>query len=185
MPKVEKVKPDLSLKLDQLENSGWKVSGKLTFNYRTELRKAGGKWEAGQKGWIFTMNPEAVVETLNKLIVEEEEAKHKERQERGRQLHQAKLRHEEAVKKLLSEKEEFQSQWNDPVVRVEIDRVNKAIFEFRGGHGGMWPLTEESPFCSCGCHVTWYLYNKYEKNVEKAAQNYWMSCPRCGTDYTR
>lgn len=183
MPKAEKIKPDLSLKLDQIETGGWRVTGKMTFNYRTELRTAGGKWEAGQKGWIFQVNPQPVVESLNKLIEEEEAAKHKERQERGKQLYQAKLRHEEAVKKLLSEKEEFQRQWNDPEQRAEINRVNKAVFELRGG--GMWPLTEDNPFCTCGCHVTWYLYNKHEKNVEKAAQSYWMECPRCGTDYTR
>jgi len=182
MPKSKPIR-DLKLLLKQVDGD-WLVTGKKTYNYRQQLKEGGGEWNKELGGWIFPSNPEELVETVNNQIQADEERLHRERQERGRQLSKAKAQLAEKRKRIAAEKEEFKKLLADPSSREEIERVTKEMIA-RKTNGSFWPLNETSTDCFCGIHIFWKLYLLADKDIDKAAASYDMSCPQCGFDFTK
>jgi len=183
MPKAKSI--DELLLSVEAAGEAWLVRGQKTYDYRSELRKGGGIWSKELAAWSFKTNPESLVVTLNGETRAEEEAKHRARQERGRQLSKAKAQKAEWRERKAVEEAEWQRLWTDPVSKAEIDRVTAAMFA-QQPNGSFWPLTLEDPFCySCHVHIPWYLYGKADKDIAKARSSYHMGCPACSNDFTR
>jgi hypothetical protein len=182
MPKAKSI--DELLLSVEAAGEAWLVRGQKTYDYRSELRKGGGIWSKELAAWSFKTNPESLVVTLNGETRAEEEAKHRARQERGRQLSKAKAQMAEWRENKAAADAEWQRLWTDPVSKAEIDRVTAEMFAQRPD-GYFWPLGLKSPFCSCGVHVLWRLYCNADKDIAKATSSYHMECPACFSDYTR
>jgi hypothetical protein len=185
MPPQRKHNKDLKLVCEVIPEDRWQITGKKTYDYRTQMRQAGGVWDKQRQAWIFKTNPESLTESLNSQTEADEAKKHTERQQRGREAAASKQMAKEYAERRAVEKAAYDFQMTDPELRSQVDEMSRQFFATKP-MGSFWPIDQESPFCIlCHYHIPWLLYQKHDKDVNKAAAAYHMECPQCLHDFTR